>query len=104
MLVAEEYIRDVVQVCSREMDRKNLVLAIAGKDCTIMLVSGCWENLGFKVNSVCFAPKVWLRVGLFLCDEGEGQDAGAGWLCGALGKCSCTVCCPHPLHLLRQGV
>lgn len=57
------------------MDRKKLVLAIAGKDCTVMLVSGCWENLGFKVNSVCFAPKVWLRGGLFLCDEGEGQDA-----------------------------
>lgn len=62
MLLAEEYIRDLLPACSRETDRKRLVLAIAGKDCAMTLASWCWENLGLKVNSVTLAPNVWLQV------------------------------------------
>lgn len=61
----EEYIRDLLPVCYRETDRKRLVLAIAGRDCTVMLASWRWENLGLKVNSVTLAPKVWLQVVCF---------------------------------------
>lgn len=39
MLVAEGYVGDLVAVCRREMDRKRLVLAIAGKECTTTLAS-----------------------------------------------------------------
>lgn len=43
-------------------------MAIAGKDCTIMLVPWCWENLSLKVNSLTLASKVWLRVvWVFFC-------------------------------------
>ena len=62
MLVAEEYVRDLLPVCSRETDGKRLVLATGAKDCAITLASRRWENLGLKVNSVTLAPKVRLRV------------------------------------------
>lgn len=52
----------VVALLNTETNRKRLLLAIAGKDCAIMLVLCCWENLSIRVNSVTIALKVWLLV------------------------------------------
>lgn len=59
MLIREERTRDLLLVCNGERDRTRLVLAIAGKDCTVTLASRCLENPGLKVNSMTLAPKVW---------------------------------------------
>ncbi|XP_074704658.1 uncharacterized protein LOC141933677 [Strix aluco] len=62
MLITEEYVRDWLPVCSRETDRRRSVLAIAGKDCAITLVSRCWESLGLNVNSATWQQR-------FLCSQ-----------------------------------
>lgn len=38
MLMVHECVRDLLPVCSRERDRKRLVLAISVKNCAVTLV------------------------------------------------------------------
>lgn len=39
MLIAEEYVRDLLPVCSRERDRMRLVWAIVGEDGAVTAAS-----------------------------------------------------------------
>ena len=89
MLITEEYVRDWLPVCSRETDRRRSVLAIAGKDCAITLVSRCWESLGLNVNSATWQQRFGFELfGFFLRDGRKGKVLlpAAGLLCSALGQ------------------